>query len=382
MMIDDKDRVPSAGRRGCGAGGAEAERLYELGRALDGGGEHARAADAYARAAEAGGHVSALYNLACCFDQGVGRPRDRQKALELFERAGEAGDADAAYNAAIVHEELGHARDVVRAWYERAAARHHPEALHNLALLQGDSPDLDLTALFKAALSGLPEAQFNYAAACEDAGDYESAAHWWAEAAARGNRAAMYNLGVMHSWGHGVPASKEASTDCFAMAARMPTAEANIDDVEDQRLRTEARFRVGMAHLRGTGTPRSLRKAGRCFYDCAAEGWAPAARELSRLVQAYRPAVPLPCSDPRCTRGGHERPTTRMKLCPGCGGAAYCGAACQKRDWARHRATCRRIKSENAGTLAVKIARCKNLMPLSDANANLSSIDSNNLLFH
>ena len=178
---------------------AAAARLFELGEALDERGEHARAADAYARAVELqADHGPSLYNLACCFDEGVGRARDPAKALTLFERAGDAGDADGAYNAALAHEELGHSSDVVRLWYARAAAKQHPEALNNLGLLlqEGDggaaaAPGAARVALFKAALSGLPEAQCNYAARCEEEGDDASAAYWWAEAAARGNRAAM-----------------------------------------------------------------------------------------------------------------------------------------------------------------------------------------------
>ena len=331
------------------AGPTAATRLFDLGEALDARGDHSRAADAYSRAIEEqADHAPSLYNLACCFDQGVGRPRDPAEALSLFERAGDAGDADGAYNAALAHEEMGHPVGVVLSWYARAAAKQHPEALNNLALLEEDKGESARVALFKAALSGLPEAQYNYAVMCEEEGDYDSAAHWWAEAAARGNRSAMYNLGVMHSWGHGVPASMEAASECFEMAAtaREKVSTSNSTKDEDETLRTEALFRVGLAHLYSLGRPRSLKRAGAMFYDCASRGHAPSARELEIMMKTYRAAMPLPCSNPDCTK--LDKPSTRLKLCPGCGGAAYCGSVCQKRHWAQHRRTCRQIKLARA----------------------------------
>jgi hypothetical protein len=52
--------------------------------------------------------------------------------------------------------------------------------------------------------------------------------------------------------------------------------------------------------------------------------------------------------------GGSEQP---LKSCAGCGRVAYCGGACQKADWRRHKRTCH-TATDNAGDAALADAVC------------------------
>ena len=319
---------------------AEAVALFDLAETLDARGDHVGAADAYERAAREHNYVPAVYNLACCYDQGIGREVDPERALLLFEQAGRAGDADACFNAALLHESLQHPVSNIVSWYRRAGDLHHPEALNNLGLLSGKC-----SLIAKAALMGLSEAQYNYGIECHDSGEDANAAYWWVEAAARGRRDAMYNLGVMYSLGHGVPQSMESSTQCFMSAAKGEYEGVKLSEDEDTRI--DALYRVGLAHLHSLGCQRSLKAAGGYLLESASGGHVAAASELSDLVKRKRAAVPLPCSSPSCVN--KTKLSVKRKLCPGCQGAAYCGAKCQKQDWQRHRSICRKIKkSTNA----------------------------------
>ena len=316
---------------------AKAIELFDLAESLDAQGDCSAAADAYECAAEEHNYIPAVYNLACCYDQGVGRDINPERALSLFERAGRAGDADACFNAALLHESLGHPIATVSSWYESAAALDHPEALNNLGLLTGKC-----SFIAKSAFMGLAEAQYNFGIECHDAGEEADAAYWWVEAASNGQREAMFNLGVMYSWGHGVPQSMEASTQCFMSAARGLHEGIKLSD--DAETRIEALYRLGIAHLHSLGCQRSFRAAGKYFLESASEGHAGAASELSNLVKTRRAAVPLPCSNLNCP-DHRTKFSVRLKLCPGCKGAAYCGAKCQRHDWQRHRPICRKIKN-------------------------------------
>ena len=45
-------------------------------------------------------------------------------------------------------------------------------------------------------------------------------------------------------------------------------------------------------------------------------------------------------SDPLHTCGGCGRRDGALRKCTGCGGAVYCGSACQAKAWPRHKAQC------------------------------------------
>jgi hypothetical protein len=58
----------------------------------------------------------------------------------------------------------------------------------------------------------------------------------------------------------------------------------------------------------------------------------------ARNAEFYAAAAPAGAE--RVCAGCGERPPV-LKLCAGCGGARYCGAACQHAHWREHKAACR-----------------------------------------
>ena len=82
------------------------------------------------------GDATAMYNLGCCFSEGsYGLPRDHDKALELWQQAGELGSADAYFNIGnTYYNGRGVERDEKKAnqYYELAAIDEYVYARHNL----------------------------------------------------------------------------------------------------------------------------------------------------------------------------------------------------------------------------------------------------------
>ncbi|WCL53764.1 tetratricopeptide repeat protein [Gimibacter soli] len=163
--------------------------------------------------------------------------RDQAKALSWFEKAGEAGYADAQFSAGIVLNEadaqrheivaglLGDPReeqgdnvdqDQARAngWFERAAGQGHKGAQSTLAnnLFNGFGQDADRTAAIawarKAAAGGDADALTDLATYLWDDGkgsatEMAEARSYFITADAAGVKAARYLLGYMQVEGHG-----------------------------------------------------------------------------------------------------------------------------------------------------------------------------------
>src|SRR4029077_19138089 len=86
-------------------------------------------------AADAGSSEGA-HRLALVYAQGLaGTPRNEARALELFDKAANAGHVRAQINLGILYlRGLGTPRDIInaRAWLEKAAASGDPQALYTL----------------------------------------------------------------------------------------------------------------------------------------------------------------------------------------------------------------------------------------------------------
>ena len=97
---------------------------------LDGAADFAVAADAFARAAEAGS-VQAAFNLGELYRAGKGVPQDYRQAAEWFRRAADAGFAPARFHLAVLaFNGFGVSRDRerARALVEQAAVQGLPQA--------------------------------------------------------------------------------------------------------------------------------------------------------------------------------------------------------------------------------------------------------------
>ena len=93
------------------------------------------------------GDAEAIYNLGCDYSEGVhGLPQDRAKALELWHRAAELGNAISYYNIAYAYSRgNGVERDEKKAkyYFELAAMGGHVTARHVLGCVEEDAGNMD-----------------------------------------------------------------------------------------------------------------------------------------------------------------------------------------------------------------------------------------------
>ncbi|MHB8478642.1 MAG: tetratricopeptide repeat protein [Steroidobacteraceae bacterium] len=121
------------------------------------------------RLAAAGGFPAAAYRLGLAYQEGNGFPRDRKQALAWFNRAADAGNAEA-------QNALGD--------------------LYRFA----DPPEKD----------------------------YTLALHWYAEAAKRGNAEGQYSLGTLYQGGLGAPRDYDAAIQWYLKAANQGQLQAQL----------------------------------------------------------------------------------------------------------------------------------------------------------
>ncbi len=126
------------------------------------------------------------------------------------------------------------------------------------------------------AQAGDPVAQYNIAvlyARGEDGldQDYRSAASWFREAAANGNLAAQFNLGVIHERGFGVEADMEQAVAWYRRAA--------------ERNYAAAEYNLALAYAEGRGTVRDPVAAAGWYQRAAGQGLIPAMVNLAILSE-------------------------------------------------------------------------------------------------
>src|SRR5437879_5185004 len=81
------------------------------------------------------GDASVQYNLAVCYDNGVGVEKDKPKAVELYKKAAEQGHLDAQCNLGVCYQYgTGVEKDEQKAveLYQKVADQGHAQAQHNL----------------------------------------------------------------------------------------------------------------------------------------------------------------------------------------------------------------------------------------------------------
>lgn len=142
--------------------------------------------------------------------------------------------------------------------------------------------------------------------------DYIEAVRWYRLAADQNHAPAQTALGVLHSFGNGVPQSYEKAVTWFRSAASLEDPEANYrlgwsyekghgvpqDYAEAIRFYTlaaelgyaEARFRLGSMHFEGLGTPQDYLYAHMWFNLAAASGHREAEQDRDKVARKMTPA--------------------------------------------------------------------------------------------
>lgn len=133
------------------------------------------------------------------------------------------------------------------------------------------------------------------------AGNYREAVLLWLPAAARGNPHALFNLGLAHRQGRGVPEDRDRAEDFFRRAAEKGHAPARTylgillarrgEEAEAIKMWREsaaagdahARYMLGIRHFNGRDVPKDLPRAYAYMTLADEQGLSQAERALARM---------------------------------------------------------------------------------------------------
>ncbi len=175
------------------------------------------------RVAFCAGLIATLMGISTVAVAEVPVPQNFGQAMSWYERAAEAGNAEAQFYLGVMYETGVRGSDMAIAakWYRKAAEQGHVEAQTRLGILYYQG-------------RGVPA-------------DLAEAARWYAKAAEGGSPRAQYNLALMYERGQGVPANA-------AMAASL------YDKASDGGI-AQARLNLGSLYARGDGVKRDPQRA-------------------------------------------------------------------------------------------------------------------------
>ncbi len=214
--------------------GDKGEYYYSRGEYFD---EHGDPEKAYLnfQLSALNGSVDGKTMLAYCYATGMGTPRNYRNAFKLFREAAEAGDEAGAFNLAVAYE-LGHGtgRDMNKAfyWYKKSAEKGDIDAMYELAECYSagagtpENPDQALFWINKAVAENHPAAMNFLGSHFKQKGDEKKAFSLFCKAAAAGNAAAQYNLGICYFEGKGTQKSLTPALEWLKKAAEQENIDA------------------------------------------------------------------------------------------------------------------------------------------------------------
>lgn len=206
------------------------------------------------------GNGDALFNLGVLAEDGLGEPKNMDKAVALYASAASADNFKAQYRLGLLYfagKLVPHDADKARRYLTQAAAHGDKDAQAMLASLgqsvearaplqeadwlSGSGEHEKATGIYRAlADQGDATAQARLAWAYEAgrgvAVDLNQAAHWFERSAQAGNAEAQYALAVMLRTGRGLPMDLAQSTAWLEKAAaqKHPAASAALTSSKAQ----------------------------------------------------------------------------------------------------------------------------------------------------
>ena len=197
--------------------------------------------------------------------------KEYDKAVPMFQRLAQGGDARAQNNLGVCYEEgQGVAQDYTQAvyWYRKSAEQGYASAQFNLGLCyyMGDGVAQDYTqAVFwyrKSAEQGIASAQYNLGYCYEEgqgvAQDYTQAVFWYRKSAEQGIAVAQYNLGYCYKKGQGVAQDYTQAVYWYRKAAEQGHA--------------WAQFNLGLCYKKGQGVPQDYTQTAYWYRKAAEQG--------------------------------------------------------------------------------------------------------------
>ncbi|XP_041357109.1 uncharacterized protein LOC121374193 [Gigantopelta aegis] len=180
------------------------------------------------------GHTGAQFNTGLCFELGQGVNSSLAQAAKFYSQAAAKDHPEALYNLAMLYlkGEGGVAQDTSRALslLERAAHQGLTQAQIFLGVYytEEEKEDMEKAVIFfnMAAEQDDPEAQYFLGICYEQGWGVEmnecKAASLYSAASRNGHDGAMYNLGVFHEYGFGgLPKDRVSALDLFSQSASL-----------------------------------------------------------------------------------------------------------------------------------------------------------------
>jgi len=269
MPCIDKERIQKLVEEGNTNGLIQLGDIYRVGRAgfLK---DEAKAFFYYEKAANSG-DLDGLYNVALCYDCGIGVPVDYTKSVQYLKIVCERGLDDAQYKLAWQYEKAHGVEkdlDVAFELLQKSADQGHVYSQYNLGVFyrQGfgtaADPKKAIEYYLKAASQGHSQAQNNLGYQYHNGigvdADYHVALEWYTRAAQQGHDRAQYNLAQMYY--HGSGSNLRLSVN-FELALYWYTRSQHY--CSSQKM-------LGLMYLNGEGTPKNVQKAI-FFYVMAAD---------------------------------------------------------------------------------------------------------------
>lgn len=226
------------------------------------------------------GNPEAQNALALCYERGTGVDRDAKAAFAWYTRAAAQGYALAEFNLGLCYERgIGTEPDSKAAvtWYRQSAEQGNYESLNNLGLCyeRGRGVELDQKQAYElylaSAKAGSSMAQFNLALCYQKGiGVHESelrAVEWYTKSAEQGFAPAQCNLAVFFQQGIGAQADELVAVKWYTTAAAQGYAEAQNN--------------LALCYQFGIGVPQDLKLAAQWFTEASLQGYAEAQFNLA-----------------------------------------------------------------------------------------------------
>jgi TPR repeat protein len=163
----------------------------------------------YEKAADKGDGY-AMGSLAIMLDAGVGGPRDPARAAQL--RSGVSGRTDADFAKKVTGDPATLA--MTAAWQ----SGHYQDALKNARELAEKGNPAAQVVIGRSYYTGVGSPQ-----------SYSSALPWFQKAAAQKNADALFFLGLMYEWGHGVRQDVNKAQSLLDQAAALGSSRAEVE---------------------------------------------------------------------------------------------------------------------------------------------------------
>ena len=216
------------------------------------------------------GDPFALFNLGVRNEK-RGIAQDKKKAIELFQRAADLGNADAMNKLGVYHYKgNGVLQDKKKSieLYQKAADMGNTDAMFNLAVCyergEGVSQDKKkaIELYQRASDMGNTDAMVNLGA-CYDKGngvsqDKKKAFQLFQDAADMGNTDAMVNLGLHYNKGEGVSQDQKKAIELYRKASDMGNTDAMVN--------------LSLCFFKGNGVSQDKKKAIELFQKASDMG--------------------------------------------------------------------------------------------------------------